>query len=65
MVRRISRKWPDQDTNSRSSELLDAKLAEGPQIVTKRGVGTAVLLRFVADAGADDKTAPEENAPRP
>ena len=29
---------------SRFSELLDAAIAEGPQIVTKHGVETAVLL---------------------
>ena len=40
----MSRKWPVQDAKSRFSELLDTTLAEGPQIVTKRGVETAVLL---------------------
>ena len=38
------RKWPVQDAKSRFSELLDTTLSEGPQIVTKRGVETAVLL---------------------
>ena len=37
-------KWPVQDAKSRFGELLDITLAEGPQIVTKRGVETAVLL---------------------
>ena len=40
----MSRKWPVQDAKARFSELLDATIAEGPQIVTKRGVETAVLL---------------------
>ena len=40
----MSRKWPVQDAKSKFSELLDTALAEGPQIVTKRGVETAVLL---------------------
>ena len=40
----MSRKWPVQDAKSRFSELLDTALAEGPQIVTTRGVDTAVLL---------------------
>ena len=40
----MSKKWPVQDAKSRFSELLDTALAEGPQIVTKRGVETAVLL---------------------
>ena len=40
----MSRKWAVQDAKSRFSELLDTVLAEGPQIVTKRGVETAVIL---------------------
>ena len=40
----MSKTWPVQDAKSRFSELLDTALAEGPQIVTKRGVETAVLL---------------------
>ena len=40
----MSKRWPVQDAKSRFSELLDTALAEGPQIVTRRGVETAVLL---------------------
>ena len=40
----MSRKWSVQDAKARFSELLDTTLAEGPQIVTKRGVETAVLV---------------------
>ena len=40
----MSRKWPVQAAKSRFSELLDAAIAEGPQIVTKHGIETAVLL---------------------
>ena len=40
----MSKKWPVQDAKSRFSEFLDTALAEGPQIVTKRNVETAVLL---------------------
>ena len=40
----MSRKWPVQDAKARFSELLDTTIAEGPQIVTKRGVETAVLV---------------------
>ncbi len=40
----MSKRWPVQDAKSRFSELLDTTIAEGPQIVTKRGVETAVLL---------------------
>ena len=38
------RRWPVQDAKARFSELLEASLAEGAQIVTRRGVETAVLV---------------------
>ena len=40
----MTKKWPVQDAKSRFSELLETALSEGPQIVTKRGVETAVVL---------------------
>ncbi|MCY4436541.1 MAG: type II toxin-antitoxin system Phd/YefM family antitoxin [Chloroflexi bacterium] len=40
----MSKKWPVQDAKSRFSELIETVLAEGPQIVTRRGVETAVIL---------------------
>jgi prevent-host-death family protein len=40
----MNKKWPVQDAKSRFSEFLDTAIAEGPQIVTRRGVETAVLL---------------------
>ena len=36
--------WPVQDAKARFSEFLDACLAEGPQLVTKRGTEAAVLV---------------------
>jgi antitoxin Phd len=36
--------WRDQDAKARFSEMLDACVAEGPQLVTKRGAETAVLV---------------------
>jgi prevent-host-death family protein len=36
--------WPVQDAKARFSELLDACTQEGPQVVTKRGADTAVLV---------------------
>ena len=36
--------WPVQDAKARFSELLDTALRQGPQVVTRRGVETAVLL---------------------
>lgn len=36
--------WPVQDAKARFSEFLDACVAEGPQMVTRRGSETAVLV---------------------
>ena len=36
--------WQVQDAKARFSEFLATSLTEGPQIVTKRGVETAVLV---------------------
>ena len=40
----MSKTWQVQDAKARFSELLEASLAEGPQVVTKRGVEAAVLV---------------------
>lgn len=36
--------WPVQDAKARFSEFLDACVSNGPQIVTRRGAETAVLV---------------------
>ena len=36
--------WPVQDAKARFSEFLETCLAEGPQLVTKRGAEAAVLV---------------------
>lgn len=36
--------WKVQDAKARFSELLDASIARGPQIVTRRGVEAAVVV---------------------
>jgi prevent-host-death family protein len=36
--------WPVQDAKARFSEFLDACLTAGPQMVTRRGAETAVLV---------------------
>jgi prevent-host-death family protein len=36
--------WPIQDAKARFSEFLDTCLADGPQMVTKRGTEAAVLV---------------------
>ena len=40
----MTKTWQVQDARARFSELLKTSLAEGPQIVTRRGVETAVLV---------------------
>ncbi len=36
--------WPLQDAKARFSELVDTTLKKGPQIVTRRGVETVVVV---------------------
>jgi len=36
--------WQVQDAKARFSEFLDATLKNGPQIVTRRGIETAVMV---------------------
>lgn len=36
--------WPVQDAKARFSELLDACINNGPQLVTRRGTEAAVLI---------------------
>jgi prevent-host-death family protein len=36
--------WPIQDAKARFSEFLETCLADGPQMVTKRGAEAAVLV---------------------
>jgi len=40
----MGKAWQVQDAKARFSELLEASLADGPQIVTRRGVEAAVLV---------------------
>ncbi len=55
----MTRKWPVQDAKARFSELLETALAEGPQIVTKRGVEAAVLLPFEEWRKLEEQTRPD------
>ncbi len=36
--------WQVQDAKARFSEFLDATVKQGPQVVTRRGIETAVLV---------------------
>jgi len=40
----MTRTWQIQDAKARFSEFVDASLTHGPQIVTRRGQETAVLV---------------------
>ena len=40
----MSNVWQVQEAKARFSEMLETSLSEGPQVVTKRGVETAVLV---------------------
>ena len=40
----MPRVWQVQEAKARFSAMLESTLAEGPQVVTKRGVETAVLV---------------------
>ena len=40
----MSNIWQVQDAKARFSEMLETSLVDGPQIVTRRGVETAVLV---------------------
>ena len=40
----MRRTWQVQEAKARFSELLRRSLAEGPQVVTHRGVETAILV---------------------
>ena len=38
--------WPIQDAKARFSELIEQSVKQGPQLVTKRGQATAVVVPF-------------------
>lgn len=43
-AKKATKSWPVQEAKARFSELLEATLTEGPQVVTRRGVEAAVLV---------------------
>ncbi len=49
--------WPVQDAKARFSEFLDACITDGSQLVTRRGVETAVLVP-IAEWKRLNQTAP-------
>ena len=64
LMRVTMKSWPIQDAKARFSEMLVACEQEGPQVVTKRGVETAVLVPIEESApgGARWQTQPQSSA---
>ncbi|MFM9863852.1 MAG: type II toxin-antitoxin system prevent-host-death family antitoxin [Micropepsaceae bacterium] len=50
--------WKAQDAKARFSELLDASIERGPQIVTRRGVNTSVVVEFEEWRGLQERARP-------
>ncbi|HUD07400.1 MAG TPA: type II toxin-antitoxin system Phd/YefM family antitoxin [Candidatus Saccharimonadales bacterium] len=38
--------WQLQDAKNRLSEVVDTSLSKGPQIISRRGLNTAVLISY-------------------
>ena len=55
----MGRSWQVQEAKARFSEFLETSLVEGPQIVTKRGVETAVLVSIDQRRRLERRTAPD------
>jgi prevent-host-death family protein len=45
-AKRPPRKWALQDAKNRFSEVVDAAVRGEPQVVTRRGVDTAVIIAY-------------------
>jgi antitoxin Phd len=50
--------WPVQDAKARFSEMLDACVSQGPQLVTKRGTEAAVLVPVAEWKRLNDRARP-------
>lgn len=55
----MSKAWQVQDAKARFSELIETTLTEGPQIVTRRGVETAVLVAIDEWRRMEQRARPE------
>ena len=42
----MTRSWQLQEAKSKFSEVIDEALSEGPQVITRRGIETVVILSF-------------------
>ena len=55
----MTKRWQVQDAKARFSELIEASLSEGPQIVTRRGVETAVVVAIDEWRRMEQRARPE------
>ena len=51
-------KWQLQDAKARFSELIEDSLQKGPQVVTRRGIDTAVVVSLEEWQKLNDKKRP-------
>jgi len=42
----VTRKWQLQEAKNKLSEVVDEALTNGPQIITKRGIDTVIVLSY-------------------
>ena len=42
----MTRQWQLQEAKNKLSEVVDAALVDGPQVITRRGRATAILLSY-------------------
>jgi antitoxin Phd len=42
----MARVWQLQEAKNKLSEVVDGALTDGPQVITKRGVETAIVLSY-------------------
>lgn len=42
----MKQKWQLQEAKTHFNEIIDAALTEGPQIITRQGIETAVVLSY-------------------
>jgi antitoxin Phd len=62
--------WPLQDAKAKFSELVDTTLKKGPQVVTRRGIETVVVVpidewrRLTSSARPDIKKVLIEDGPK-
>jgi antitoxin Phd len=58
----MAKAWQVQEAKARFSEFLETSLTEGPQVVTKRGVETAVLVSIDHWRRLERRTKPDIRA---